>query len=52
MKMKKNNDILLPCIYVDDIIYLGSLQSLLEEFNVGMMNTFEMVDIGLMQYFL
>ena len=31
-KMKESNDILLVCIYVNDIIYLGSSQSLLEEF--------------------
>lgn len=39
-------------MYVDDIIYLGSSQSVIDEFKDGMMNTFEMSDLGLMHYFL
>ena len=52
MKKKGNSDLLLICLYVDDIIYMGSSHSLIQEFKKGMMTTFEMTDLGLLHYFL
>ena len=40
------------CLYVDDIIYMGSSNSLVIEFKKCMMNKFEMSDLGLLHYFL
>ena len=44
------SNILILCLYVDDIIYTGNMQ--LDEFKVAMKNEFEMTDLGLMRYFL
>ena len=38
------------CLYVDEMIYTGNL--MLEEFNTVMKKEFEMIDLGLMKYFL
>lgn len=35
---------------MDDIIYTRSSQSLVDEFKLGMMNTFEMSYLGLLHY--
>jgi hypothetical protein len=37
---------------VDDLIYTGNCVVLLEEFKSIMINEFEMIDLGLMSYFL
>lgn len=50
--MKKGNDILLVCLYVDDIIYMGSKSKMNYDFKSSMMQEFEMKDLGLMHYFL
>lgn len=44
--------ILLLCIYVDDIVYMGSSQEMLLDFKGTMMKVFEMSDLGLLRYFL
>ena len=41
---------LIICLYVDDMIYIGNL--MLEEFRTVMKNEFEMSDLGVMKYFL
>lgn len=38
------------CIYVDDMIYIGDM--MLIEFKIAMEKKFEMIDLGLMKYFL
>lgn len=38
--------------YVDDIIYMSSSNSLVEEFKQSMMHTFEIIDLCLLYYFL
>lgn len=43
---------LLVCIYVDDIMYLSSSQTMVEEFKLEMQKAFEMSDLGLLNYFL
>lgn len=45
-------EILLVCLYVDDIIYMGNSQSMVNESKLEMMCAFEMSDLGLLQYFL
>lgn len=52
LKQQGNGEFLLVCLYVDDIIYLGSSQSLIDDFKSCMMRTFEMTDLGLLKYFL
>ena len=52
LKKRGNNDLLLVCLYVDDIIYMGSSSSLVVDFKMSMMKTFEMTDLGLLHYFL
>ena len=47
-KMNEGTDILLICLYVEDIIYMGSWQLLDNEFKVGMMSTFKMSELGLL----
>lgn len=51
-KQEGNSIILLLSIYVDDILYMGSSAKMLIEFKEAMMQTFEMTDLGPMQYFL
>lgn len=52
MKKHDNGDFLVVCIYVDDMIYLGSSETLIAEFKSCMMGEFEMSDLGKLQYFL
>ncbi|XP_039135777.1 uncharacterized mitochondrial protein AtMg00810-like [Dioscorea cayenensis subsp. rotundata] len=52
MQVSKNLDILLLCLYVDDIIFMGSSMAMVNKFRESMMNTFDMTDLGLLQYFL
>lgn len=49
---KKNlqGEILIVCIYVDDLLYTGNLH--LEEFRLDMEREFEMTNLGHMKYFL
>ncbi|KAM2708962.1 hypothetical protein EV2_046705 [Malus domestica] len=48
----KDEDILIVCLYVDDLIFTGSNPSMYEEFKRVMTKEFEMTDIGLMAYYL
>ena len=43
---------MLVCLYVDDILYMGSSLEMLEEFKVSMMKLFDMTDLGVLHYFL
>ncbi|KAH9745481.1 hypothetical protein KPL70_004087 [Citrus sinensis] len=49
---EKYGDILIVCLYLDDLIFTGSNPSLFEEFKRVMIKEFEMTDIGLMAYYL
>lgn len=46
----QQGNVLIVCIYVDDIIYIGNL--LLNEFKEAIKREFEMIDLGLTKYFL
>lgn len=47
-----NERILLVCLYVDDLIFTGNSQSMIDELKKSMTKEFEMTDIGLMSYYL
>ena len=49
---KEGDDILLVCLYEDDVIYMGSKETMVEDFKQRLMCTFEMSDLGLLHYFL
>ena len=51
-KKKEGDDILLVCLYEDDVIYMGSKETMVEDFKQRLMCTFEMSDLGLLHYFL
>ena len=40
------------CIYVDAIIYMGSSQYLIYEFKLSMMSKFDVINLGILDYFL
>ncbi|XP_013614679.1 PREDICTED: uncharacterized mitochondrial protein AtMg00810-like [Brassica oleracea var. oleracea] len=48
----QNNDILIACLYVDDLIFTGNHPIMFEDFKMEMRKEFEMTDIGLMSYYL
>ncbi|XP_050150594.1 uncharacterized mitochondrial protein AtMg00810-like [Malus sylvestris] len=48
----KDGDILIVCLYVDDLIFIESNPSMYEQFKRVMTKEFEMTDIGLMAYYL
>jgi len=52
VKRKGDYDFLVICLYVDDMIYMGSCESLIEEFKSCMMGKFDMSDLGLPHDFL
>ncbi|CAH9081872.1 unnamed protein product [Cuscuta europaea] len=45
-------EFLVVCLYVDDIIFFSSSQSMITSFKASMTNQFEMTDLSLLQYFL
>lgn len=42
----------MQCIYVGEIIYMSSLLNMMLEFKDRMLNAFDMLDLGPLQYFL
>jgi hypothetical protein len=52
--MKKNHrgEFLIICLYVDDLLYTGNNSEMFKEFKQSMFREFEMMDNGLMSYFL
>ena len=51
-KVHENGDILIVCLYVDDLIFTGNNRSMFEDFKKAMACEFEMTNIGLMAYYL
>ena len=49
---KGEKDMLIVSIYVDDIIYTGSSQEMLNEFKKDTKEKYEMTDLGLLHHFL
>lgn len=52
VKRKADNEVLIICLYVDDLIYTGNSIELSTEFKKIMVTEFDMTDLGLMSYFL
>lgn len=52
LKKQGTDEFLLVCLYVDDMIYIGSSKSLVNDFKSSMMRNFEMSNLGLLKYFL
>ena len=51
--VKKNGtDFMIVCLYVDDLIYCGTCSKMTDKFKQLMKKEFEMIDLGLMRYFL
>ncbi|KAL0343433.1 UNVERIFIED_CONTAM: hypothetical protein Sangu_1230700 [Sesamum angustifolium] len=48
----QGNDTLIVSLYVDDLIYTGNNEKMIQDFKEDMMKTFEMSDLGLMHLFL
>ena len=51
-KKSGTHDFLIACLYVDDLIYMGTNGKMVEDFKKSMKEEFEMIDLGLMKYFL
>ncbi|KAG7553691.1 GAG-pre-integrase domain [Arabidopsis suecica] len=52
VKTEAGNKILIVSLYVDDLIYTGNDESLLQRFKSSMKKEFDMTDLGKMKYFL
>lgn len=52
MKAGDGGDILMVCLYVDDLVFTSNNAGLVESFKKSIMKEFEMSDLGLMSYFL
>ncbi|CAM8915543.1 unnamed protein product [Rhodiola kirilowii] len=52
IKMSAEGQMLIVCLYVDDLIFTGSSEEMFIEFREAMTRQFEMTDMGLMSYFL
>ncbi|CAJ2639360.1 unnamed protein product [Trifolium pratense] len=48
----QGEDILIVCLYVDDLIFTGNNPTMFEEFKKEMTKEFEMTDIGFMSHYL
>lgn len=51
MKKKEKGEILIGCVYVDDLIYTDNDISMFQEFKNMMMKEFAMTELGKMRYF-
>ncbi|KAA0051914.1 putative copia-type polyprotein [Cucumis melo var. makuwa] len=52
IKVNGHGDILVVCLYVDDLIFTGNCASMFEDLKKARTQEFEMIDIGLMSYYL
>lgn len=51
-RIRNGGKMLIVCLYVDDLIYIGNDSAMIENFKQYMMLEFEMIDLGKMHYFL
>ena len=51
VKSKDNSQILIVALYVDDLIFTGNGEKMVEKFRNEMMKKYEMSDMGLLHYF-
>lgn len=52
IKSTDGGNILIVCLYVDDLIFTGNAECMFNEFKRSMMVEFDMTDLGKMSYFL
>jgi hypothetical protein len=52
IKTGGKGNLLIVCLYVDDLIFTGNDEGMFSTFKQSMMNKFEMTDLGKMKYFL
>jgi hypothetical protein len=52
VKIKESGNTLIVCLYVDDLIFTGNNPMMFEDFKQAMTKEFEMMDTGLMFYYL
>ena len=52
IKKNAHGEILIACLYVDDLLFTGNSQQMFHEFKQAMFKEFEMTDFGLMSFFL
>ena len=52
VKTQGNSNLLIVSLYVDDLVFTGSDENMIEDFKRDMMNKYEMSDLGLLHYFL
>jgi Reverse transcriptase (RNA-dependent DNA polymerase) len=52
VKSSQDSGTMLVCLYVDDMIYLGTNSEMVEDFRNKMQKEFEMTDLGLLKFFL
>ncbi|KAD6455043.1 hypothetical protein E3N88_09749 [Mikania micrantha] len=52
VKRVNEKELIIICLYEDDIIYTGSSNELIDEFKQHMLKEFDMTDIGILNYFL
>lgn len=52
VKTDEQGNVVIVCLYVDDLIITGSNSKLIAEFREALASQFEMTDMGLMSYFL
>ncbi|CAH9115744.1 unnamed protein product [Cuscuta europaea] len=52
IKKQGMTQFMVVCLYVDDIVYFSSSESMLADFKNSMKQKFEMTDLGVLQYFL
>ena len=49
---RSNSELLILCLYVDDLLITGRYKSKIEDFKGGLNKEFEMSDLGDISYFL
>ena len=52
IKSNSNSDLIVVCLYVNDLIFIGNYQQKFEDFRETMKQQFEMTNLGLISYFL
>ncbi|KAL5794998.1 hypothetical protein ACOSP7_003592 [Xanthoceras sorbifolium] len=52
IKIGQGGKMLIVCLYVDDLIFIGNDSAMFEKFKKSMMVEFDMSDLGIMHYFL
>ena len=52
IKKNAHDEILIACLYVDDLLFTENSKQIFHEFKQAMFKEFEMTDFGLMSFFL